>query len=281
MDDEPEPSPPRRPRWVPLTLLTAGTVLAVAPLVYLWRVKGAKSIRLNATAPPRRVHGALPSRATFTGTPAQPTATPAPIPEPTPESLRSRFAFVAPWNDTDMSIGAPSGSKYSSSYSVSSAWKDDDDDDWGVRPGPVAPDDKFNGALYTLQAFGAATLMVAALGVGGIWGLVRYLDVDNMQDFSDKMRLEVMSKMPFLAERMRKSLNLSATDQPAEEASKPPDQTQEWSYDESQDRLSDAFDKGGVSGWASALVREVEEEAKVEMDKRERLNSKKPPNSAP
>nr|GAT55339.1 predicted protein [Mycena chlorophos] len=94
-----------------------------------------------------------------------------------------------------------------------------------MRPGRVNSDDKFtfHGVLYTLQAFGVVTLVAAALGIGGIWGVpMRYLDVDN--DLSDKMRLEIMSKMPFLAERM---LDLSTTDQPVE-APKPPNYTPEW-----------------------------------------------------
>ncbi|KAJ7051183.1 hypothetical protein C8F01DRAFT_648238 [Mycena amicta] len=265
MEDEPQPRPPR---WIPATLFATGTVLTVGPLVYLWRVKRTKSLRLNATTapPPRRVGSlSLPSRA---GAVADTQASVSDIPAST--SMLSRFTVVSPWSDTDTSL--TSQPKYSSSYSVSSAWKDDDDDDWGVRPGPIDPDDKFNGALYTLQAFGAATLVVTALGLGGIWGLVRYLEVDNMQDFSDKMRLEVMDKMPFLAERMRNAWNLSAAQQRQQQ---PASKTQPWSYDESQDRLSDAFDNGGVSAWASALVHEVEEEAKVEMDKRERLKSRK------
>ncbi|KAF7306319.1 hypothetical protein MIND_00423100 [Mycena indigotica] len=254
MEDESEPS--SRPRWIPATLLATGTLLTVAPLIYLWRAKRTKAVSLNTAAPPPRRLGslanALPSRAPSSGSAST-------IPQTTDkDTLLSRFAVVSPWSDN---ATIPSGSqppRYSSSYSVSSAWKDDDDDDWGVRPGPVDPNDNFNGTLYTLQAFGAATLIVTALGIGGVWGLVRYLEVDNMHDFGHKMRLEVMDRMPFLAARMRNALNLSTNESKTEP--KP------WSYDESQDRLSDAFDKGGVSAWATAFVQEHDHTHILESD---------------
>ncbi|KAF7319752.1 hypothetical protein MKEN_00757600 [Mycena kentingensis (nom. inval.)] len=270
--DELEPPPPTRPRWVPVVLLTTGTVLTIGPLIFLWRARRSKSIALNAASapPPRRVGlpaGTLPTSAEpVASTSAAATQEPAALDGGS--GILSNFTAVFPWADTERISSSSPTPKYSSSYGLSSAWKDDDDDDWGVRPAPLDPAEeaKFNGALFTVKAFGIATLIVTSLGIGGIWGMVRYWEVDNMQDFGDKMRLEVISKMPFLAARMRNALDLSSPS-PA----KPPPS---WSYDESQDRLSDAFDKGGISAWASAVAHEMEEETKVEVDKRERLRSR-------
>jgi hypothetical protein len=56
-----------------------------------------------------------------------------------------------------------------------------DDADWGVPPPPPDPNDNFNAAFYTFKAFGSATLIVSSLAFAGIWGLRRYLDVDNVR----------------------------------------------------------------------------------------------------
>jgi hypothetical protein len=91
-----------------------------------------------------------------------------------------------------------------------------------------------------------------------------------MEDFGVKMRLAIMNKMPLLALRMRNALGppKSASDANPEEK---PQSGPRWAWEDVQERLGNAFDKGGLGAWADAVVREVEEEAKVEMEQRERL----------
>lgn len=76
-----------------------------------------------------------------------------------------------------------------------------------------------------------------------------------------------MERMPLLALRMRNALRPSedATVEPKLESDRP------WTWDDAQERLTAAFDKGGLGAWADAAAREVEEEAKLEMEKREEL----------
>jgi hypothetical protein len=43
----------------------------------------------------------------------------------------------------------------------------------------------------------------------------------------------------------------------------------EWNWPDAETRLRDAFDSGGLTGWAQAALREVEDEAKAEKARRE------------
>ncbi|KAJ6498074.1 hypothetical protein C8R47DRAFT_1112741 [Mycena vitilis] len=242
MEDDEHVPPQRRSKWLPVTVLAAGTVLIAAPLVYLWRVKKHQRISLNsATAPPPRrilsASGSVASNAT------------------------SRFTFPPPEVplSTETLPPLPKGQD--------SDW---DDDNWGVPAAPPDPNDKFNAGVYTFTAFGAATLIVSSIAFVGIWGLRRYFDVDNMEDFGVEMRLAIMNNMPYLASRMRRALGSpKALDPSAPEAK--PQPRPPWNWDDAQERLSTAFDKGGLGAWAEAAAREVEEEAKIEMEKREQI----------
>ncbi|KAJ7451091.1 hypothetical protein FB451DRAFT_1409991 [Mycena latifolia] len=248
MDDEPAP-PSRRSKWLPVTVLAAGTVLIAAPLIYLWRVGKPQrvSLRSAAAAPPRRL-GALPAS----------TAAP------------SRFTFPAPEFPLDKPAAAPPPP----APARGSDW--DDDGDWSVPPAPPDPNDNFNAGLYTFKAFGAATLIVGSLAFSGIWGVRVYLQADTMEDFGAKMRLAVMDRMPLLAQRMRNALRPAA---PAEDREAPsPDRP--WDWDDAQARLTEAYDKGGLGAWADAAVREVEAEAQLEVQTREDLKKFGPKKTA-
>jgi len=127
--------------------------------------------------------------------------------------------------------------------------------------------------LYLMKALGTATLIVSGVAFAGIWGLRQYLDVDNMDDFAVKMRLGIITNMPLLASRMRNALGRPPESGPDSKADKklPPEPS--WTWDEAQERLSTAFDKGGLGAWAEAAAREVEQEARIELEKREQLKA--------
>ncbi|KAJ7356603.1 hypothetical protein DFH08DRAFT_849500, partial [Mycena albidolilacea] len=252
MDPDDEPVPPRR-KWIPITALVAGTVLVAAPLVYLLRIGKTQRFSLKSVnaAPPRRV-GSLSSSTVVTS------------------GAASRFTFAAPEQLAQVQNEKP--------LPQGADW---DDDNWGVPPAPPDPNDNFNVSVYLLKALGTATLIVSGVAFVGIWGLRRYLDVDNMEDFAVEMRLSVMNNMPLLASRMR-----SALLGPPEEAnaeSKPDEEMlqldQNWTADGAHERLGAAYDKGGLGAWAEAAAREVEQEARLELEKRQQLKtvgSKKP-----
>ncbi|KAJ6456135.1 hypothetical protein C8R45DRAFT_581738 [Mycena sanguinolenta] len=247
MDSDDELIQPRRRKWIPITALTAGTVLIAAPLVFLWGIRKHQRSSLNPAklAPPRRV-GSFSSSALVTSAPA------------------SRLTFSASEASLQTeTLPPPPPQAYGSDW---------DDDNWGVPPQPPDPNDNFNVGLYLLKALGTATLIVSSVTFVGIWGLRRYLDVDNVDDFALKMRLCIINKMPVLASRMRNALGgLPEPVSDRVDEKLPPEQR--WTLDEAQERLSNAFDKGGLSAWAEVAAQEVEQEARLELEKRDQMKS--------
>ncbi|KAJ7151698.1 hypothetical protein C8R46DRAFT_1122848 [Mycena filopes] len=227
--------------------MAAGTVLIAAPLIYLWRTGKPHRRGLHASvtaAPPRRVGSTLLSNSGG--------------------AAMSRFTFPASElpipNEQPLPPPQPQGANW------------DDDDNWGVPPAPPDPNDDFNAAWHTFKAFGTATLIVSSLAFAGVWGLRRYFDVDNMEDFGVQMRLSVMDNMPLLATRMRRAL-LGSAPQDSAPGGESPNPPEEWSWDGAQERLGAAYNKGGFGAWADAAAREVEAEAKIEMQRREKLKT--------
>ncbi|KAJ7630346.1 hypothetical protein FB45DRAFT_915249 [Roridomyces roridus] len=262
MDDSDDSPRPPRSKWVPVAMLATGTVLIAAPLFYLWRIgrPNRTSLRAGGPAPPRRVVGGAHVAGSSSSSPSISTASTSSSATISTAST-SLFTFKTPIEALN---APPSGG---------SDW--DDDGDWGVpaaRPGPVDPNDKFNGVLYSLKAFGSATLIVVGLAGTGMWGLWRYLGVDNVEDFGKEMRRRVMERMPLLAARMRGSLGgiLGTSEAPRSKDPQEP-RRQPWTWDGAEGRLSDAYSKGGIGAWADAAAREMEQEAKVEMSQREEM----------
>jgi hypothetical protein len=132
----------------------AGTVLVLAPLVFVWRLKPKRLGVSPATAPPRRV-GALSGAVSSTAS-------------------TSRFTLPAP----EFPIAKPTLAAPPPSVPQD---PDSDDADWGVPPSPPDPNDSFNPAFYTARAFGTATLIVGSIGFAGLWSLRSYLGVDNVR----------------------------------------------------------------------------------------------------
>jgi hypothetical protein len=81
------------------------------------------------------------------------------------------------------------------------------------------------------------------------------------------MRKFVLTKMPVLSAR----IHGSHLDEKATESSTPslsPSGSEEWTWHAAENRLSAAYNEGGVSAWAEVALRELEEEEKVERRKR-------------
>jgi len=136
--------------------------------------------------------------------------------------------------------------------------------------------DNFNGAVYCAKAFGLATLLVGAGAGTIIWGVRTTLGVNTTEEFAERMRSFMVTKMPILSSRIHRRPEV--TDGPSGEDSPSVLSTQprievhesalEWSWQDAQQRLSDAYEKDGFSGWAEAAMRELEAEAHAERAKR-------------
>lgn len=79
------------------------------------------------------------------------------------------------------------------------------------------------------------------------------------REFGDRMRSLILTNMPLLSDRLHRTSTLD---------SDAPDFPVEWSWPDAEQRLKEAFERGGFSEWVVAVVREVETEARAEKLKR-------------
>ncbi|KAG8937055.1 hypothetical protein FRC03_004119 [Tulasnella sp. 419] len=114
----------------------------------------------------------------------------------------------------------------------------------------------FNPGLYTIGAFGIATVMVSASAFGGFMALQYSTGATTLSEFSIYMKRFVHERLPKLEEKLFR---------PADDPS--PHETNvahsSWSWTEAERRLSDAYDKGGFMAWASQAFEELESERKA------------------
>ena len=154
---------------------------------------------------------------------------------------------------------------------------------------PTSPESFFDGPLAALGAFGLAT---AAVGVGAtlsVWGIQQSLGVENVssfmftvrelylhwhmlqtEQFATRMRHILLQYLPVLSRRLYGSeKKLSGSNEMSPSVSDVgASATTAWSADDSENRLREAFDRGGFSEWAVAATKELEAEARAERKKR-------------
>ncbi|KAF8555629.1 hypothetical protein OG21DRAFT_1483767 [Imleria badia] len=128
-----------------------------------------------------------------------------------------------------------------------------------IRPRPLPPpQDTFNAPLYTFKAFAIATAIVVSTASASVAGVMAYLDVRNTTEFAARMRTCVAQSMPILTAKIYRRPT-SEDDPPGQH-----DSSTTFDYDAAQQRLADAFDKGGFDPWAEAAARELEAESEIE-----------------
>jgi len=172
--------------WLPISLLAVTTAALIFPAVLLRRVKTTNvntSVSVaylsDPSAPPRRV-GTGPGRVLGLG-PVVGTGI------GTPKIRRPAL---------NLGSGSPHGSSPGGS---------------GRRDGSGSGiGDDFNPALYTVKAFGLATLLVGVGAVTGVWGVKWGLDVHDMREFGDRMRDVVSTKLPVLSSRIHRALDVDS-----------------------------------------------------------------------
>ncbi|KAG1802531.1 uncharacterized protein BJ212DRAFT_1487329 [Suillus subaureus] len=139
----------------------------------------------------------------------------------------------------------------------------------------------FNGPLYTLKAFGIATALVTLGATASIWGVMRALDARNTNEFAERLRHAVLTKLPVLSYQIYRPAEPHQDDASSDSAQtkNPASEPVEWNWQEAEIRLREAFDKGGFHSWASAALVEVEAEATVERAKRGITQTQEKPTS--
>ncbi|KAJ8076412.1 hypothetical protein PM082_000835 [Marasmius tenuissimus] len=123
----------------------------------------------------------------------------------------------------------------------------------------------FNPALLTAKAFGIATLAVTVGAVTLVWGVKSAMGVENTEQFARRMREIIITRMPILSSRIHRSHTEEY------EEGRTPHVDPKWNWDDAEKRLTDAFDKDGLSGWAEVAVKELEAEEVIEREKRAAL----------
>ncbi|KAI8971316.1 hypothetical protein BD414DRAFT_500920 [Trametes punicea] len=218
------------PKWVPVALLAFSTAALTVPIIMLRRHRAATLGKALAQAPP-------------------------------PPTRRSASAGVPIVNSNSTPL-PPSQLRMSQSASR----------------GTAEPEDNFNGALHCAKAFGIATLLVGVGATATVWGIRRYMGVETTQEFADRMRLAILKRMPVLSARIHRPPNpedgaASVPIEPvADQALSPPpipqEDLEEWTWPAAERRLKEAFERDGFSGWAAAVLRELEAEGRLERAKR-------------
>jgi hypothetical protein len=104
-------------------------------------------------------------------------------------------------------------------------------------------------------------------------------NIVQTQEFSARMRAVLRENMPVLMSRIYRPHNSASLplqppfprdtlDGTARTEADASDTEEHWSWPAAQMRLAAAYDKDGISGWADAMVREVEAEAATERRRR-------------
>jgi hypothetical protein len=127
----------------------------------------------------------------------------------------------------------------------------------------------FNGPLYTLKALSIATALVTLGATASIWGVMKALNARDTNEFAERLRHVVLTKLPVLSYRIYRPAEPHQEDRNGSARTEnPASEPLEWNWQEAEVRLREAFDKGGFHSWASAALVEVEAEATVERAKR-------------
>ncbi|TDL22000.1 hypothetical protein BD410DRAFT_898575 [Rickenella mellea] len=220
------------PRWVPISLLAVTTVALVVPGILLWRQRASGLVQpLAHVPPPRRSHSQVSTQANYEFQS---------LPNDPPRRRTGRL-LVSQSTAAVIASTTSSGTQH----------------------------DSFISPLYSLGAFGIATALVGLTAGVGVWGIKSSLDVENMEQFSTRMRALIAERMPVLASRMRRSMTFDPGSDGESTASVPVvgDQSNQWNSSAVEERLGNAYAKGGISAWGASVLRELEAEGKQESKK--------------
>ncbi|KAF9546315.1 hypothetical protein CPC08DRAFT_675562 [Agrocybe pediades] len=142
-------------------------------------------------------------------------------------------------------------------------------------------------AMLAAKAFAIATALVGVSAYGAIWGVKTSLGVDDARTFGLRMRSILWTLAPSLTSRIHRapeteeerhalrevlppSFSSSSPPPPSSSLEPPYVEKPTWSWPEAEKRLQRAYEEGGFPLWAKVAMREVEEEARLERERRER-----------
>ncbi|KAF8654887.1 hypothetical protein AX16_003316 [Volvariella volvacea WC 439] len=243
---EPQPQanadipPPREkkslPKWTAFALIGGSAVALGLPLFFLRRRQRSmlEHALKNTQAPPRR-----------TGSPTTARYAPTQAPKPAPAPTVSQSGTVKESSDADLSlpgIGEMFGAMSKMSYST---------------------------AMLGAKAFGIATCIVGVSAFITVVTVKTVMGIETAHEFGERMRQALWSTFPGLTSVIHRP---SETEEERISASViHPAEIGAWKREESEERLRQAFEKGGLPAWGEAAMKEVEIEAHIEREGRKRL----------
>ncbi|KAF8518251.1 hypothetical protein BU17DRAFT_91079 [Hysterangium stoloniferum] len=145
-----------------------------------------------------------------------------------------------------------------------------------------------NDPFYALKAFGIATCIVGVTAAAGVWAVRRSMNVQTTEQFAEKIRAKLQYAAPVLSTRIFRSLALSdsspislfgsvTNDDNSHTAPLSDEQDDEaLNWDDTSERLSQAFEDGGLAKWCEVAWREMEREAHIERKRRVQGSSTEP-----
>ncbi|THU81773.1 hypothetical protein K435DRAFT_844618 [Dendrothele bispora CBS 962.96] len=133
----------------------------------------------------------------------------------------------------------------------------------------VAQKDGFSPILHALKALGVATVLVSTGAVAGVWGVKSYLGVKDTQEFAERMHGFVSTRIPVLSVWINRSHFNEDDDCSSSQSASEVDK--EWTWPEAEDRLRDAYSRGGATAWIETALKEMEDEVRSLRRKRDKM----------
>ncbi|KAF8801742.1 hypothetical protein BYT27DRAFT_7261654 [Phlegmacium glaucopus] len=235
----PSPSTPQQTKisaWLPISAFI-GTSLALAIPFFILRRQQATALRIS----PKNTQTPPPRRSATMLTPLRgPSTTPSPISLPI-----SKQGLGTTSEPFDASSSPGTGGLISALSQMNQST-----------------------ALLAAKAFLIATGLVAVGGITFTWAVKTTLGVEDAKEFGQKMR-SIFQTIPGLRSRLYRP---PETDDEYYEAQAPVSSAmgEEWNWAEAEERLNKAYEEGGITIWAQTALRELEAEARVERNKRDR-----------
>lgn len=90
----------------------------------------------------------------------------------------------------------------------------------------------------------------------------------QVDEFATRVRQLLLAYLPDLSRRIYRVPKSDDGPLPAISSESSSNHSASWSWDEAENRLSSAYDKGGIGGWAVSAMKELEEEERIERRKR-------------
>ncbi|KAF8637187.1 hypothetical protein AX17_002984 [Amanita inopinata Kibby_2008] len=266
----------RIPTWVSVSIF-AGTAFALGVPLVLIRRQRAQTLKqaFSNSSPPSKlpVENQFSLRSQSTSTPVTATAA---VHFARGLSKSKSKSLVNGEREQQQALHLRQATPPSPSTSPSSSSNEQDSSESEFSsPGPkellsAISRVNYSTALFAAKAFGIATCLVTMGALGVTWGVKTWMGINDTREFAHRIRLALRAYLPSLSSRIHRPPETEEERALFEGVTAPTSTPAApgWNVEEAEERLKVAYEKGGVGLWARVAVREVEEEVRIEREKR-------------